>query len=409
MKLWFKYLAGIAFGALLFWVSPPSLFEPGAAFFHAAEIAMKIGFYILELLLLVNLPLAVVKLYEEKRFWGLTLKSLVFFALSLLAATVLGLAAALLVLPIRLPLLSDIAAPAAQGTGKGLLEFFPANISELLLRSGERPLPALFLSLCIGLAMAHDPIAAKPFTNILDSFSRILHTINVFITEIAGALLIPISARAFHLMASTLKQGIYGSFLLYLGSACLGLLFIVLPLALYILGEKKNPLPLLYSGLPAALAGMSSGSPRFALGIIIRQSRENQGIKRRYNAVFLPSGLFAGRIGTAFIAAFSFIAVLSSYSQLTISIPRLLLIAVLIPMATLAASSSLSSGPIGVITLACGLFGRGFENGYLIIVPVAFVLSMMAGFLDALWIGTAQSLVARGSLRPDSKDPRNFI
>ncbi|MDX9783696.1 MAG: cation:dicarboxylase symporter family transporter [Spirochaetia bacterium] len=409
MKLWFKYLAGIAFGALLFWVSPPSLFESGAAFFLAAEVALKIGFYVLELLLLVNIPLAVVKLYEEKRFWGLSLKSLAFFALSLLAAALLGLAAALLVLPIRLPLLSDIAAPSAQGFGKGFLELFPTNISELLLRSGEQPLPALLLSLCIGLAMAHDPIAAKPFTNILDSFSRILHTINVFITEIAGALLIPISARAFYLMAASLEQGIYGPFLLYLGSACMGLLLFVLPLALFALGGKKNPLPLLYSSLPAALAAMSSGSPRFALGTIIRQSRENQGIKRRYNAVFLPSGLFAGRIGTAFIAAFSFVAVLSSYSQLTISLPRLLLVAVLIPLATLAVSSSLSSGPITVITLACGLFGRGFENGYLVIVPVAFVLAMMAGFLDSLWIGAAQALVARGSLRIEPKAPRNFI
>ena len=69
----------------------------------------------------------------------------------------------------------------------------------------------------------------------------------------------------------------------------------------------------------------------------------------------------------------------------------------------------MSNGPMAVITLVCGLFGRGFENGYLIIVPVAFLLSMMAGFLDALWIGAAQSLIARGSLHADPKVPRNFI
>lgn len=124
MKLWFKYLAGIVFGALLFWVSPPSLFEPGAAFYQASEIALRIGFYVLELLLLVNLPLAVVKLYEEKRFWGLTFKSLSFFALSLVAGTILGLISALIVLPIRLPLLSDIAAPTAQGFDEGFWRSF---------------------------------------------------------------------------------------------------------------------------------------------------------------------------------------------------------------------------------------------------------------------------------------------
>ena len=39
----------------------------------------------------------------------------------------------------------------------------------------------------------------------------------------------------------------------------------------------------------------------------------------------------------------------------------------------------------------------------------ALVLAMMAGFLDALWIGAAQALIARGSLQADPKAPRNFI
>ncbi len=370
---------------------------------------MRIGFYVLELLILVNLPLAVIKLYEEKRFWGLTFKSLIFYALSLLAASILGLVAALIVLPIRLPLLSEIVAPSARSFGEGFLEIFPANISELFLRSGDWPLPALVLFLCVGLAMAHDPIASKTFTNVLDSLSRILHTINIFVTEIAGALLIPISAQAFHALAGSLKGGIYGAFLLYLGLAFIALLFIIVPMALFFLNGKRNPLPLLYSGLPAALAATSSGNLRFALGTMIRQSRENQGVKRRYNAIFLPGGMFVGRIGTAFVAAFSFAAVLSSYSQLAISLPRLLLVAILIPLATVASSSSLSSGPIAVIALACALFGRGFENGYLIMVPIAFPLAMIAAFLDALWIGSAQSLIARGALQADPKEPRNFI
>jgi Na+/H+-dicarboxylate symporter len=151
------------------------------------------------------------------------------------------------------------------------LEIFPKNISELFLRSGDWPLPALVLALCIGLAMAHDPIAAKPFVNVLDSFSRILHTINVFITEIAGALLIPISARTLHLLADSLKGGIYGSFLLYLSIAYVGHLLIVLPLALFSSMERRIPAPALFQPA-AALAAMSSGSVRFALGTIIRQS-----------------------------------------------------------------------------------------------------------------------------------------
>ncbi len=409
MKLWFKYLAGIAFGALLFWVSPPSLFEPGAAFSQASELAFRIGFYVMEALLLVNLPLAVVKLYEEKRFWKLTGTSLAFFSISLIVASTLGLVTALAFLPIRLPLLSDISAPVAQAFGKGWMSIFPDNLSELILKSGDMPIPALIFSLCVGLAIAHDPIAAKPLTDILDSFSRILHTINVFITEIVGALLIPISAQAFHNMARTLDGGIYGSFLAVLTLAWLSFALVIMPLALFFLGGKKNPYPLIYSNLPAALAAFSSGRLRFALGTILRQTRENQGIKRRYNALFMPSGLVFGRVGSAFIAAFSFVAILSSYTQLSLSLPRLSLVALIVPLATVAASFSLGSGPIAIITIGCALFGKGFENGFLIMAPIAILLSTMSGFLDALWIGAGQSIIARRNLKADPKLPRNFI
>jgi hypothetical protein len=34
---------------------------------------------------------------------------------------------------------------------------------------------------------------------------------------------------------------------------------------------------------------------------------------------------------------------------------------------------------------------------------------MMSGFLDALWIGAGQSIIARGKLKADPKLPRNFI
>jgi len=62
-----------------------------------------------------------------------------------------------------------------------------------------------------------------------------------------------------------------------------------------------------------------------------------------------------------------------------------------------------------VLTLACAFFGRGFENGYLVMVPIAAVLSMAAAFLDALWIGASQAIVARRHIPRDGKPPRHFI
>ena len=97
---------------------------------------------------------------------------------------------------------------------------------------------------------------------------------------------------------------------------------------------RNNPFLIIFSGLPAALAAIASGNLRFSSGTTLRQTRENLGIKRRYNAILMPAGLFFGRAGTAFVAALSFVIILSSYSLLAISIPNLLLIALIIPLAT---------------------------------------------------------------------------
>lgn len=409
MKLWFKYAAGMLFGAALFAVSPKALLENGGTVASIAELSMHIGYYIFVSLLCINLPLSILKLYEEKKFWNITIGSLRFFLISLAAATMLGIAAALLALPVRVPLLADIASQSVSGIGQQLFAIFPQNLSELFLKSGEISLPALVLALTIGLAMAHDPIAARPVENLLDSISRILYTINTFVSEILGVLLIPITARALHIVTSSLSSGIYASFLAIIAIASFSVLFIIIPAAVFFLGGKKNPFPLLFSGLPSYLAAFSSGNLRFSSGSTMRQVRENLGVKRRYNGLIMPIGLLFGRAGTAFVAATSFVIILSSYSQLAFSFPDLLLMILLIPCCTIIASSSFMSGPIAVLTLACNLFGKGFENGYLVMVPIALLLSMIAALIDAVWIGAAHILSTRSFEPADPKSPRHFI
>ena len=409
MKLWFKYAAGILFGAALFAVSPKSLLEDGGALASLAEISIRAGYYVFGALLCVNVPLAVLKLYEEKKFWNIGLRSLSFFILSIIFASLVGVMAALISLPVRVPLLSDTSAQSVNSFGSGLFEIFPQNLGAIFLSMGGTAAPAMVFAMSIGLAMAHDPMAARPVANLLDSFSRILHTINTFMTEILGVLLIPISARALFLVTTSLAGGIYASFLAILAIASFAVIAIIIPLAVYFLSGKSNPFPIIFSGLPAALAALISGNLRFSSGTTVRLTRENLGIKRRYNAILMPTGLFFGRAGTAFVAALSFVIILSSYSLLAVSIPNLLLIALIIPLATLAASASLQNGPLAVLTLGCGLFGRGFENGYLVMVPIAFLLSMTAALIDALWISAAQTIAARRLIPHDMKPSKHFI
>ena len=207
MKLWFKYAIGILFGLALFAVCPKALLEAGGALSSLADISIRIGYYVFGALLCVNLPLAILKLYEEKKFWNIGLRSLRFFIISTFAASSLGIAAAFVALPVRVPLLSDTSAQTIQSMENMFFEIFPQNLGSILLNSGRMAAPSLVLAFIIGLAMAHDPMAARPVANLLDSLSRILHTINAFMTEIIGVLLIPISARTLHLVTTSLAGG----------------------------------------------------------------------------------------------------------------------------------------------------------------------------------------------------------
>jgi Na+/H+-dicarboxylate symporter len=409
MKLWLKYSFGIILGTALFFVVPRNLLDTGGAFALASELAIRIGCYVCVILLSTNIPIAIVKLYEEKKFWPILLRSIFFFTASSLVATVLGLAAAFIFGQWRLPLLTDSASASGSILVQVLFEVFPKNPGALVVNPSEFAFPILIFSLITGLAMAHDPLAAKPTSNLLDSMSRILYTINTFITEILGILLIPITARSLHMVTVTLYSVNYMRFLATCAAAATFVFLVLFPLALFFALGKQNPFPHIFSSFPAALTSLFSGNLRFSVGTIIRQSRENLGIKRRYGGITLPVSLLFGRAGTAFISAMAAVSILSSYSPIAASFTNLVLLVLLIPAATILSGVSATGSIISVLTISSGLFARGFENGYLILVPIAIHLSMMAAFFDAIWIGTTQSICSRQLIPIDRKASAHFI
>jgi hypothetical protein len=79
------------------------------------------------------------------------------------------------------------------------------------------------------------------------------------------------------------------------------------------------------------------------------------------------------------------------------------------PIATLLSGASPDRGAIAALMSLCSLYGKGFENGFLIAAPVALPLIAIGGFLDALWIGCASLLLARRSELSQEKEARFFI
>lgn len=409
MKLWFKYLLGILLGALLYFVLPPAALRADGTVAFLAELAARAGQYIFVSLLFASLPVSILRLYEEKKFWKLTGKSTAFFLTSLFIASLFGIAGALVAQPARAPLLADTAAQSIPGLENQLFDIFPRSLSSVFLNSGEYILPAIILAAVIGLAMSHDPVAARPVANFMDSLSRILYTVNTFIAEILVILLIPISARALIDMGPALRTDLYRPILLLLAAESALCLLVAIPASIYLAGGKKNPLPVMYACLAASLAGLASGNLRFSAGTLIKEVRENLGSKRRYNSVTISAGMLLGRIGTALVSASAFVIIISSYSPIGISSMNLLWMALAVPAAVVVNSGSPQKGPILVLTLLCSFFGKGFENGYLVMVPLGGILAMIATFLDTMWIGVSNAMIARADIAAERKSPAHFV
>ncbi len=409
MKLWFKFAAGLIFGAALYLILPSSYLSDGSVIALLSEISLRAGYYVVLALICINLPLGIQKVSESGNLWKYLGKTLIFNIISLFSATILGIAAALVALPVRIPLMADISAPTTARPLDAVINIFPKALGPAMVGMSDFAIPVLAFAFAIGLAMAHDTVAARPLAYLLDSASRVLYTVNTFITELIGIFLIPLGARSLHILSSTLSDGAFGTFALLLGGFAMLVLLIVLPVTAYFLGGRKNPYPLIFSNLASMLASVTTGNLRFSTGTALREASENLGVKRRYNSLSMPIGLVFGRAGTALVSAMALVIILSSYSPVVISGLNLLVILALVPISTILASASPGNGPIIAITFACSLFGRGFENGFLVMVPFAFVLAMTAALLDTAWIGCAQLLASPRIIQADMKSPQHFI
>lgn len=409
MKLWFKFAAGLVFGSALFLVVPSSYLADKGVIATLSEISLRLGYYVAISMLCVSLPLGIMKVSESGNLWKMLRSILRFDILALFAASAIGIASALVALPVRIPLMADISAPVAAGPLDAVLDIFPKALGPAIIGASDFVIPALALAFSLGLAMAHDPIAARPLANLLDSVSRVLYTLNTFITELIGLFLIPIGARALHTISAALSDGAFTTFALLLGVVTAITCLILIPAIAFLLGGKRNPYPLLFANLPGMLASAASGNLKFSTGTVIRQVSENLGVKRRYNSISMPGLLLFGRAGTALVTSLSLVVILSSYSPVVISGLNLLLILFLVPLSTILTGSSIQSGPLVAITFACSLFGKGFENGFLVMAPFAFVLAAAAAFLDMAWIGCAHVLASPKHIPSESKSPQHFI
>ncbi len=408
MKIWLKILIGSCLGILLglFLPAGPKTME---VFDFLSRLLIQIGRYVLFPLAFFSLAIGTFELKRERMILRVYGRIVLYLLGSALILVVVGIVSVLIFSPQRIPIpVAQESATRIPGLEETLLHIFPSNLFQVFIGSGQVLIPVAVLAFLLGANLNFDLRVTSPVVDLLDSLNRIFYHINSLVCELFGLAMIVLSA--YFLM--TLRQNelvLFKQIMIILTIDVALVVFAVYPVLLYFLSERENPYKWLYAVLAPALAGFFSGDPYLATTLLAKHGHENLGVPRRIGSAVYPLFAVFGRAGTAMVAAAGFLLVLKSYSSLEVSFLQALWTILFTVLISLALGSVPGLGAYIAISTLCGIYGRGIQEGYLILKPIAPLLVSFGVILDVLASGFTSLLVARQVKVREEVDIYDFV
>ncbi|GAB1484529.1 cation:dicarboxylase symporter family transporter [Treponema sp.] len=410
MKVWLKLLIGSLLGLALGFLLPHDNQTLLASLAWTEQLAIRLGRYALVPSLFFSLAVAVYQLRQDDRMWGLVFRTTLIIAGAAVVLVSAGLLVAIVFPPARIPILIEGQKEALSlDIPQGILELFPSNALSVLVNDGSFLLPLCILAFFLGAGLSFDKAYSKSVAALVDSLSRIFYYVASFFSEILGLVMIALGAFWAIRFNGAVKAEVFHDIIILLGISSIVIGFGILPLFLYLLGPKTKPWKQLYGAIGPAIAGAFSGDIHFTLPVLLRHSKENHGVKRRANTVSLALFAAFGRAGSAMVAAVSLIVIIKSYSSLGVTLADLFAIAGGAILVSGLLARHPGDGAYAALAVLCGVYGRGFEAGYLILKPIAFYLIAIGTLLDVLIASLGTYAVGRLCDFQEDKDARHFI
>lgn len=410
MKIWLKILIGSVLG-----IGSTFLFDAGSTgavqfVENSSEIVLRIGRYIFIPLMFFSLTVAIHELRQIKKLFRVLVRGVVYLLISSAVLAVLGTLSVLLLKPARIPIIVEEAREFAVPTIREiLLAVFPENLFTLFTGSGDFILPFFLLALLLGLHFAFDAITTKPVLQFFDAMNRILYQVNTFVTEIIGIGFIAVTARFVYGLTSTEELVLFRQVIILLAVDTAVILLGLFPLVLYFFGGRKNPYAYLYGILAPLFGAFLSGSIFFSLPLLVRHGKENLGIPRRVGSVTYPLFTMFGRAGTAMVISISFVVILKSYSSLGINVSGALWVILFSFLLSFATGSFPSVGIFVSLSVLCSIYGRGIEEGYLILAPLVPILVSFSVLVDIAFTAFNSLLISIHEGQKKEVEPSAFI
>jgi Na+/H+-dicarboxylate symporter len=397
MKIWIKLLVGSILGLILGALVPENqrLME---ALVWLEQLALRIGRYAVIPMLVFFFFFSIYELHQDKLFWPLVFKNfLIIISISVLMIFV-GVLATLVFSPARIPISTEEQLEVIKLDVPGNInELFPYNMFSVLAGDGIYLFPVCVFAFFLGMGLCYDRSYTKPVIALVDSLSHIFYHIATFFIEILGFIMIVLSCYWTIRFREVLRTDIFRDLILLLGILGAVLIFGIFPLLLYVLKPKKNPWAVLFGSLGSGIAAFFSGDINLSLPVLLNQTKENFGVRRRSNAVTLALFSTFCRAGSAMVAAVAFIVIFKSYSSLGITLVELLSVSFYALAISFLLARHPGNGAYTALAVLCLGYGKGFEAGYLILKPLAFYLIAVGTCLDVIIASFATYAIAQMS------------
>jgi Na+/H+-dicarboxylate symporter len=384
MRIWLKYLIGIALGIVASFILPLSGVQAQSVMDFIVDLVLRFGRYTLLPLLFFSIATSFFKLRDEKMMIRTGLWTFGVIVASSALLVLFGLISAVIVHLPRIPITVEKVSELPSIDIKSFLSrIFPYSGFEALT-DGAFLLPCFVFAGFAGAGAASDKVASKQAVSLFDSLSNVCYIVMSFFTELLSVGMIAISCKWMTDFVFAVKTGAYVPLIIMLSVDLLLIAFVIYPLIIHFLCHDSHPYRVLYASICPFLVAFFSGDTNLALPINIRHGNESLGIRRRINSVTFPLFSIFARGGAAFVETVCFIVILRSYSSLGVSIEDAFWIAGISLLLSFVLGALPTGGPFVAITVMCAMYGRGFEAGYLLLKSVSPIICAFAAGIDAL-------------------------
>lgn len=383
MKVWIKYLIGVAFGLFAAFILPGNAVFASAVSF-LTELFIRVGRYVVVPLLFTSAIVSINKLRTSKLLWKTVGLTVLIIVVSSLILTAVGLISILLVKLPRIPITVDIATEVSGLDIKGLiLSMFPYSGFDAL-REGSFLLVCLIFAFIIGWESASEETAFKPVFALSDSLSNLFYNISNFFTEIMSVLCIAIVCYWTINFRTVIEPGIFTPMIIMFVVDFVIVAGIIYPVILHLVCHDPHPYKVLYASIAPMILSFFSGDSNLVIPLANRHLRESLGIRRRCRSFSYPLFTIFARGGTALVSSISFILIWRSYSSLSIPMTDILWILGLSFGFSFLLGGIPSGGAFILLTILCSKYARGFETSFLLLKPASLVICSFAALFDTI-------------------------